>query len=82
MSSFSFRSRCLFLAMSDAHPVDLLKVAAALVDDNYADSSGTAMLPAGEHMAKEQKSLASPKSPKQYALQLCERPLFRNGTEK
>ena len=82
MPSFGFQASCLLLAMGDTHPVDLLEAAAALVDDHYADGSGTVMLPAGEHTAKVRKSLASPKSPEQYTLQLCQWPFFRNGSKK
>lgn len=68
--------------LPDTHLMDLLEVAAALVDDNHADSPGMVILPAGERMAKARKSLASPKTPIQYVLQLCEWLFFRKGAKK
>ncbi len=82
MPAFGLQGGLLLLAMGDAHPVNLLEAAAALVDDNHTDGPGTVMLPAGKHTAKVRKSLASPKSPEKYALQLCERPFFRKQTGK
>ncbi|MBO7416852.1 MAG: hypothetical protein J6U22_09800, partial [Bacteroidaceae bacterium] len=61
---------------------DLLELAIALVNNNHADASGSVMLPASEHNTKVRKSLASPKPPEQYALQLRERPLFKERPEK
>ena len=82
MTPFRLEKCCFLLVVGYSHSVDLGKTAAALVDDYHANGPGTVMLPAGEHTAKVRKSLASPKSPEQYALQLCERPIFRKRSEK
>lgn len=51
MPAFGLQGGRLLLGMGNAHPVNLLEVAAALVDDNHTDGPGTVMLPAGKHTA-------------------------------
>ena len=82
MATFSFKGNGFFLAAGYAHSVNLSEPTTTLVNNDNTDGPGTVMFPAGEHTAKLQKRLASPKSPRLYGLQLCQRPILSKWPKK